>query len=68
MRRLIHKFNSSELISEEDAIKRLIVLSTYIKEQLSYKTVALNAVFNANEEEKYLRRQLQKARREYVSI
>ncbi len=68
MRRLIHKFNSSELISEEDAIKRLIVLSTYIKEQLSYKTVALNSVFNANEEEKYLRRQLQKARREYVTI
>lgn len=68
MVRLIQKFNSNELITEEDAIKRLRWLMDYIEYKLSNRSVELNAVFTANEEEKYLRRQLQKARREYMSI
>ena len=68
MVRLIQKFNSNELITEEDAIKRLRWLMDYIEYKLSNRSVELNAVFTANEEEKYLRLQLQKARREYMSI
>jgi hypothetical protein len=68
MVRLIKKFNSNELITEEDAIIRLRWLMDYIEYKLSNRSVELNTVFTANEEEKYLRRQLQKARRKYMSI
>lgn len=67
MKRLIRSYRRDEWITEEEAIKRILALREYIKQQLCNRTIELNSVFNANEEEKYLLRKLQCARREYTS-
>lgn len=66
MKRMIYMYNSNELISEETAIQRLIALRDFIVLHTNGRNILLNPLFKARDEEKYLSRQLRKARREYV--